>query len=57
MSSHLLYLCIFSGAVGVVLGAILRRNAREALVLGIWIAVGMILAAIGIGWAMYLIHP
>lgn len=49
---HLLLLVIFSGAVGAVLGAMLRRDPREAALLALWIAAGMTIAAALAGWLL-----
>lgn len=57
MRSHLLYMVLFSGAVGVVVGAMLRRDPRDAARLALEIALGMTGAALAIAWLMYLLHP
>jgi len=55
--SHFLYMSVFAGAVGVVLGAMLRSDPREALRLALWITAGMVSAALLIAWIMYFISP
>ena len=57
MHSHLLYMVAFAAAVGVVLGAMLRREAREAVRLAMWIALGMVGTALVLAWAMYFVSP
>lgn len=57
MNSHFLYLCLFAAAVGIVLGAMLRSDARHAVRLGIWIALGLVGTALVLAWAMYLLSP
>lgn len=52
-----MYLCLFAGAVGIVLGVLLRSDTREALRLGIWIALGLVGTALVLAWAMYLLSP
>jgi len=51
--SHFLYLCFFAVAVGVVLGAMLRSDRREAIRLGIYISLGLVGTAVALAWAMY----
>ena len=53
MQSHFLYLCFFSIAVGTVLGAMLRSDRREAIRLGVWIALGLVGTAVALAWVMY----
>ncbi len=55
--THLFFLVVFCGAVGVVLGAMLRRDPREAAKLGLWIALGMVVVALAISWVMYFLPP
>lgn len=55
--SHFLYLCLFAAAVGVVLGAILRGDRREAARLAVWIALGLVGTALVLAWGMYLLEP
>lgn len=55
MHSHFLYLVIFAGAVGVVLGAMLRSNARQAARLAMWITLGLVGTALVMAWVMYFI--
>ena len=57
MNSHFLYLCLFAAAVGLVLGAMLRGETREAVRLGLWIALGLVGTALVLAWAMYFISP
>lgn len=53
--THFLFLSVFAAAVGIVLGAMMRRDPREAAKLGLWIALGMIGVALGISWVLYLL--
>jgi len=53
--SHFLYLVIFAGAVGIVLGAMLRSNARQAARLAMWITLGLVGTALAMAWVMYFI--
>ena len=53
MHSHFLYLCMFAIAVGAVLGAMLRSDRREAIRLGLWIALGLVGTAVALAWVMY----
>jgi hypothetical protein len=55
--SHFLYMTAFAGAVGVVLGAMLRSDPREALRLALYITGGLVGAALLIAWIMYFITP
>ncbi len=55
MTAHFGFLCLFSIAVGIVLGAMLRRRPRDAVVLATWIALGLIGGALMISWAMLLL--
>ena len=55
MHSHFLYMLVFAGAVGVVLGAMLRSDPRNAVRLALWIAAGLVGAALAIAWLMYFI--
>lgn len=57
MHSHFLYLVVFAVAVGVVLGAMLRREPREAARLALWIAGSLVGAAVLVGWLMYFVSP
>ena len=50
---HFLLMALFCLAVGGVLGAMLRDTAREAVALGAWIAVGMIVIGLAVAWVMY----
>ena len=47
----------FAAAVGVVLGAMLRREAREAVRLAGWITLGMVGTALVLAWAKYFVSP
>ena len=53
MHSHFLYLCLFAIAVGAVLGAMLRSDRRDAIRLGLWIALGLVGTAVALAWVMY----
>jgi len=55
--SHFLYLCLFAAAVGIVLGAILRGERREAVRLALWITLGLVGTALLLAWGMYLLEP
>ena len=52
---HLLFLVLFCVAVGLVLGAMLRHDFRDAAVLAGWIAAGMVGVAYLMSWLMYLL--
>ncbi len=52
---HFMSLCAFSAAVGLVLAAMLRRDRHDVFVLAAWIAGGMILTAVALGWLLYLL--
>ena len=55
MQSHFLYLCFFAASVGVVLGAMLRSQAREALRMSAWITLALVGTAVVLAWLMYLV--
>jgi hypothetical protein len=55
MHSHFLYLVLFAAAVGMVLGAMLRADARQAARLALWIAGGLVGSALALAWLMYLV--
>ncbi len=55
MQSHFLYLCFFAVSVGVVLGAMLRSQTREAVELSAWITLGLVGTAVVLAWLMYLV--
>lgn len=57
MGSHLLYLSVFSLAVGMVLGMLLRRDRGDAVRLGLAIAGGMVAVAVVAAWAMHALAP
>lgn len=57
MHSHFLYLVLFAAAVGVVLGAMLRSEPREAAVLAGWITLGLVGTALALAWLMYFVAP
>ena len=57
MHSHLLYIVVFAAEVGVVLGAMLRRDVGEAAGLAMWITLGMVGTALILAWAMYFVSP
>jgi|TARA_B100000959_G_C14932749_1_gene604388 FtsH-binding integral membrane protein len=46
---------VFAAAVGVVLGAMLRRELGEAVWLAMWITLGMVGTALLLAWAMYFV--
>jgi hypothetical protein len=48
---------VFAGAVGIVLGAMLRSDRREAARLALWITLGLVGAALVLAWVMYFISP
>jgi hypothetical protein len=52
---HFLFLVIFCLAVGLVLGAMLRHDPRDAAELAGWIAAGMVGVAYVMSWLMYLL--
>lgn len=53
--THFLLLVLFAAAVGGVLGAMLRTDVREAVLLGASIAGGMIVIAVLVAWVLYLL--
>ena len=55
MHSHFLYLVLFAGAVGIVLGAMLRSGTRQAARLAMWITVGLVGTALVMAWVMYFV--
>lgn len=55
MHSHFLYLVLFAGSVGAVLGAMLRNDPRQAVGLAFWITGGLVGTALVIAWLMYFI--
>lgn len=57
MHSHFFYLVVFAASVGLVLGAMLRSDPRQALRLALWIAGSLVGAALAIAWVMYFISP
>lgn len=57
MHSHFLYLVLFASAVGLVLGAMLRSEPRQAVRLALWIACSLVGAALAIAWVMYFVSP
>ena len=57
MHSHFLYLVLFAASVGIVLGAMLRSDAREAARLALQITGGLVGTALTIAWVMYFIAP
>ena len=52
---HFLLLVLFAGAVGGVLGAMMREERREAVALAVWIAGGMVAVAVVVAWVLYLL--
>lgn len=57
MHSHFLYLVLFAASVGLVLGAMLRSDPRQAVRLALWIATSLVGAALAIAWVMYFVSP
>ena len=55
MHSHFLYLVLFAGSVGAVLGAMLRSDPRQAVGLALRITGGLVGTALVIAWLMYFI--
>lgn len=55
MHSHFLYMVLFAASVGVVLGAMLRSDPRQAVRLAMWITGGLVGTALVIAWLMYFI--
>ena len=55
MHSHFLYMVVFAGAVGIVLGAMLRTDGWQAARLAMWIASGLVGTALVLAWIMYFI--
>jgi len=55
MHSHFLYMTLFAGAVGVVLGAMLRSGTRQAARLAMWITLGLVGTALLMAWVMYFV--
>lgn len=53
--THFLLMVVFAGAVGAVLGAMMRDRGTEAAVLALWIAGGMIGVALVVAWILYLL--
>ena len=48
---------VFAGAVGIVLGAMLRTDGRQAARLAMWITSGLVGTALVLAWIMYFISP
>lgn len=57
MTSHLGVMILFSAAVAVVFGTLLRNDVSEALRLGARIFSGLVVGAFIVGWLMYVIAP
>ena len=57
MHSHFFYMVLFAAAVGAVLGAMLRDEARQAARLAMWITLSLVGTALVLAWAMYFISP
>ena len=57
MTSHLGVMILFSAAVAVVFGTLLRNDTSEALRLGARIFSGLVVGAFIVGWLMYIIAP
>ncbi len=55
--SHFFYLVVFAAAVGIVLGAMLRSDARQAIKLALGITGGLVGTAMVLAWLMYFISP
>ena len=53
--THFLFLVAFSVAVGIVLAAMLRRGQERVVRLALWIAGGLILSGLFLGWVLYLL--
>ena len=55
MHSHFFYLVVFAAAVGIVLGAMLRGDPRQAAKLALWVSGGLVGTAMVLAWLMYFI--
>ena len=55
MHSHFFYLIVFAAAAGIVLGAMLRGDPRQAAKLALWIAGSLVGTAMVLAWLMYFI--
>jgi hypothetical protein len=51
---HLVFLSVFAVAVGIVLGAMLRREPRAIATLALWITGTLIASGVILGWILYL---
>jgi hypothetical protein len=54
LQSHFVLLVIFSACVSAVFAALMREDAAGQLKLGARMLAGLIVAAVAIGWVMYL---
>lgn len=50
---HFAFLVAFSAAVGIVLAAMLRRGRQRVLKLALWIAGGLVVSGLVLGWVLY----
>lgn len=57
MTSHLGVMILFSAAVAIVFGTLLRDDVSESLRLGARIFSGLVVGAFVVGWLMYFIAP
>lgn len=55
MSSHFLLLVLFSGFVSLVFAVLLRDDPRDQATLGLQMLAGFMVAAIVLGWLMYVV--
>ncbi len=55
MHSHFFYLVVFAAAVGIVLGAMLRGDPRQAAKLALWVSGGLVGTAMVLAWLLYFI--
>lgn len=54
---HFGLMVLFAVAVGTVLALVLRREPGERILLAVWVAGGMILGAVLVGWLLRLLVP
>lgn len=57
MTSHLGVMILFSIAVAIVFGTLLRDEAGDQVRLGARIFSGLVIGALAVGWLMYVIAP
>jgi ABC-type sugar transport system permease subunit len=55
--THVLFLLVFSAAVGIVLAALLRQDGRDVARLALWIVAALVSVAVVLGWLMYFLPP